>query len=830
MLVLFVPMVSGAEFAFTSEQALQETCPTMFTVYEFTVTNTGDAIDTYTVSKSGSAAPWAIISPPGFVLQPGASQTLYVYVTPSKSAQTGDYTLDLTVSANKGGTVSNSAALTVGDCHKLSLTSDKDTEEICTGSITDYSVTVTNDGQWSENLRLSLAGSAAPWSSISEEFLRLEKGESRTVSVFVNPIANEVGNFDVSVTARSLDSNAIADKNLNLNILGCFGLDLSVDENFYGFCENSEIRVPILIKNPGTAINSYSLTIDGPEWVSLEKTNINLNSEQESIVNVVLYPGYGIRGNYPIRVSAVSDNGNKNDAVDITANVLQCHDVKLTISDKEDSICPQTTKEYNIGIMNTGNSSERFGLRLNGPTWAELDTTFATLAPQESGDITLTVSPPTSVIPGQYAITVEAESQEASRVNDRDSILINIAPRNSCFGVRTTAERNQIKVAYGEGTLVPLVIENIGSETNTFTFDIAGDGAEFAQLNPSSITVKGNSADTTYLYVAVPDKTQKQVYMIVISARDESGVVSTSSTVYVHVTDETEHIPIPEPTPVEETEDESIWARITGWFAALRELTPEETDTPTEPEDPETPVEPEAPIEPETPAESETPETPEETDDTGITMPAMPSIDSIRAGAQMYWYWIVVVIVLILLGYAYTRISNTDQVTTFEDLEAIEPKKQSVWNRFSSWLEEDEEIELIDELETPKTRTPKTSARVKKVEEKDGVWQRFMNWLEEDEAPKARQTKLKEKPKTQAKSKDGAFTRFSKWLDEEEAPVKAKPVRKATPKKKPVAKPSKSEALRGHAKQSSARKKAPPKKKGGDKGGWDKFKDWLEEE
>ena len=86
---------AAASFNLNAEQVSQETCPTVFTVYQFTVSNTGDDVDTYTVSKSGSAAAWALISPPGFVLQPGDSQSVFVYVTPNRNAQTGSYNLDL---------------------------------------------------------------------------------------------------------------------------------------------------------------------------------------------------------------------------------------------------------------------------------------------------------------------------------------------------------------------------------------------------------------------------------------------------------------------------------------------------------------------------------------------------------------------------------------------------------------------------------------------------------------------------------------------------------------------------------------------------------------
>lgn len=811
MLVLFtiVPAVDAAEFVFTSEDAAQETCPTIFTLYQFTVINTGDEVDTYTVSKSGSAAPWALISPPGFILEPDESQTLYVYVTPAKSAQTGDYTLELTVTAGKGGTSTQSAVLSVGECHKLDISTDDTYEEICTGEVASYDLVVTNEGQWSENMRLSLAGSAAVWSSVSEEFLRLETGEFRAVSVFVNPEANEVGDFDLTLTARSLDSNAITDQKLDLKINGCYGQELSVSKNFYSLCENSDLRIPIVLKNTGTASNSYTLTLDGPEWASLESDRVLLNSGAESTVNLILFPGYGIKGKFDIEITAIPDNGDTTETVELSANILQCHGVKLSLADKEDSICPQTTKNYEIGVMNTGNVTERFGLLLNGPTWTQLDTTFVTLTPQQQESITLTVNPTTSVVPGQYAISVETTSQEASRVTDRDSMILNIAPLTSCFGVRTMAEREQIKVAYGEGTLVPIVVENQGSELSTYTFDISGDGVEFAQLNPSTIEIDGNSADTVYLYVAVPDKTEKRVYSITVSARDENGVVSSASTVWVHVTDEPEAFPITEPDEVEEPTEESIWDRITGWFASLAPP----VEAPEEVEEPEEPVEEEPEEEmPEEEVEEPTEEEEPEEEEAAV----MPPFDLSATGP--YLYWAIVVIIIIIASYYYIRTSSKEDELTKIEKELKEEQKPSVFGKFKNWLEEDEEIEVIEQVKKPKT---------KKVEK--GFWEKVSDWLEEDEdkqpkpKPKTKQLKLKKEapPKKQKPKKPGMWAKFVDWLEEDEDELirRKKADKSAKKSAKKVAKASK---------VVKAKPKPQPKKKG--KGSWDKFKDWLEEE
>ena len=489
--LLGIGSASAASFSLIAEQTLQETCPTVFTVYQFTVTNLGDEIDTYTVSKSGSAARWALISPPGFVLKPSDSQAVFVYVTPGRSAQTGSYSLELSVTGDKAGTQKSTVNLNVGECHSFSISPHQTSQEICTGSSATYSFDISNTGVWSENIRLSLAGSAAQYSSLSEEFLRLENGESRTITIFSEPRENEIGDFDLSVTARSLESNALASQNFDLKVNGCYGISLSAAENFASFCENSEVKVPLILQNSGTAPNTYNLKISGPEWIALDREQVSLAAGEQATIKAILFPGHGVNGKFSVEVTAESELGNEKDEVVLTANVLKCHGASLSISKSEDNLCPRTSKSYSAEIMNTGTKTESFVLSLGAPAWVTVDKTSFQLAESQSETVNIVASPTADVMAGKYTVSLEVASQEGSKASAKDSLTLEISSKDSCFGVQTTAEKDYVKVAYGEGTLIPIVVENVGSETETFSLDISGNGAGFAQLNPSSVEIEG---------------------------------------------------------------------------------------------------------------------------------------------------------------------------------------------------------------------------------------------------------------------------------------------------------------------------------------------------
>ncbi len=786
----------ASAFTVTADTTIADTCPSHFVVFNYHITNTGGFADTFTVSKGGSAADWALVSPSGFVLQPDEAINVLAYVTPSSRAATGSYTLDLDFSGQSSGTQRASSTIMVNECHTLGIGSNTASQTVCMSEIIEYSLTVANGGIWTENVELKVSGNGAQFATLSSELMRLEPGESRLLTLFVSAPIGYEGEYELTVTASSLESNAVTSVPLELIIDGCFGFSMDVDENYVSFCENSEAKLPITISNTGSSSDSYTLSLDGPEWAALSRTSVNLGGQSSQIIELVLFPGYNIAGNFPVSITASSQQGQQEATLTMTSNVLTCHGVDISVSQQSDTLCPRTHQQYDVSIMNTGADRERFTVRVSGANWAELSGNFMELGPQESADLILTVAPDSEAFTAQHTLTITAESQESSSVTDSDFIDIEIAPRESCFGIRATAEQDSISVAYGEGALVPIVIENLGSEEATYELDASGAGASFVQLNPSSVTIEGNNAETVYLYISVPDQTELGSYSVIVSARQEDGALSSSTTLVMRVVDDVSLLPeIPE-----QDEDKPFFAGLAlpnfgEWFEGMKgRVTGAVAGTMTQ-------------------AENFTP---------SITVPESISepLEPIMPYLADYWYVIVIVIVILLLLIIIWQfvISSLEEEEIIIE-EAVEPKekKPGLLGKFSDWLAEDEEIVLEDDK--PSKESSVWEGVVKWIEEEDaepkrkparrkkepGVWDKFNTWLEEEEPDQ------KPKRKPSKKKEQGSWGKFTEWLEEEEPETK---VTISAPKKV-VKKPAKKPAKRQGKKDQSA---------------WDKFTEWLEEE
>ena len=124
--------------------------------------------------------------------------------------------------------------------------------------------------------------SAAKWASLSEESLSLETGDSREVYVYVTPACDAIGDYGLSVVAKSGDE-VLDSEELILLSQGCYDTELEPELSYVTFCEKEEMIVPVTITNYGTTDNIYSLSLTGPAWAKLEQEKVELASEESAI-------------------------------------------------------------------------------------------------------------------------------------------------------------------------------------------------------------------------------------------------------------------------------------------------------------------------------------------------------------------------------------------------------------------------------------------------------------------------------------------------------------------------------------------------------------------
>jgi len=765
MTLAILTLVMQPAFAFTLSSADQSisTCPSNTGLFVAQVGNSGSSTETYSLGVSGAASGWASVAPAGFALGPSQSQDIYVYVTPSSNAQTGNYPLTLTVSS---GASSQNLLFDyeVESCHDISLTAQVNELSVCSGASASYTLNLRNEGQWEDTFDLAVSGEAGPWSSLSRNSVSLAPGESEQVSVLVTPPRNNVGVYSLAVSATSQSAGVVVAQSLTITSRSCYDFDMAASENYVSFCDNSEAKVPVTITNSGSENNVYSLDLDGTSWSVLDRDSISVPAGASGTFNLVLTPSFGDVGTSVFNIEAEAATGDTSDSVIINANVLTCRDTSLDIESSSIELCSGTSDTVDVMLTNAGQFQESYSLTVDGPSWVTLDRNSVILASGESSSMQLSLTPPTNVGLIYEDVTINARSQNVGNTQDSDEIRVNVPVRTACYNVDLSAEHKSLTVAYGEGALVPIVVRNTGSQNNIYEFTISGDGAQFAQINPGAIEVEGNTVEETYLYISVPLDAAKNSYTISVAA--QSGDLRDSTSVFLTVSDE-------EPKFVGAIPGSnsgllsSVWGELSGLYSVASNF------------------------------------------------------------VVNYWFVFPALLALLVVLYGLGRVRDSE--SWMKDLELLEqelefsekkakpkpkPKKTqpSLLKRFSDWLMEEDEVKII----TNSKPLIKSETKVKK---EPGIFQRFSDWLMEEDTPKA-------KPKPKAKKESGMLKRVSDWLmeDDEVVQVTRKPGKSFFEQAKeflfeevPVA-------------EEKIKVKAKPRTKKKEKGIWQKFIDWLEEE
>ncbi len=531
LLAVLIPTVSAAsEFEVRPVLTDQISCASETVLYILEVHNTGTATESYTIRLSGSASKWAVAAPSGFMLAPGKSESVYIYTTPSIFALGGKYSIDVSVAGQLTTNKNLKLNLEVSDCHSATIQSSRDSAEVCSATPATFDLILENTGRFRENFELNLLGNGAKYATLSDEVVALDAGQSKNIQVFATTIGNAVGDFIITTTAKSQNSRATASKKLLLKSNACYNYDISLDTNFISTCENSEVRIPVTIRNTGTADNTYNVIIAGPRWAHAENSVLIIPSGSVGQTEIILIPEFGVKGTFDVDVRIKDSLGETVESQKISAKVDACHTFDLKLEKTQDTLCPFASKTYEVSLVNTGKFAENYAIEAIGADFALVDRSFVELQQGQSTKLNLIIDP-AGARAGNYKIRVKAQAQSQSQSSNSEVLDLTVADMSACFGVQATSALTTIEVVAGEGALVPIIIENKGTETSSYNIEVSGSGATYAKLNPASITVESRKSETIYMYVSVPDQTPQDNYKITVSARLEDGIVSSSANV-----------------------------------------------------------------------------------------------------------------------------------------------------------------------------------------------------------------------------------------------------------------------------------------------------------
>ncbi len=784
LMALMSPVYAG--FTISADSINPSICPTTTELITVEVTNHDSTYKSYTFGLSGDASSWTAIAPSGLTLAPNERGSVYLYITPSMYAQTGNHNLRFTASSS-GRTEYLNFNVEVPECNGLSISSLNEERAVCSGTTGDFMLTLNNDGRWTETYDLVLSGEAAHWGSIGETSMTLTSGDSGAFNVYVTPENGKYGDYSVTVTAKSRTTDAVVSKELTLISEDCYNFDLSASENFASFCDNSEVKIPLTVENFGVEQNNFELDLVGNSWSALSTDQFTIPSRSSKTFDLILSPETGDLGNHQFEIIAKSTNNNKQDSTKITTNVLSCRKSTMTVSSDSVELCPGDTETAEVLLLNSGRFQETYALSMTGVAWAKLDESLVSLDSEESETIQLTLTTDYATKPGNYRASIMANVQSIDGDELKSNLELNVRNPKSCYSVSADTD-SSIDVGIGTGTLVPVTLKNTGTRADTYQLTLTGDATQYAQVNPGAISISGNSAETVYLFVSLPRDAELGLYGLSLVAESDRSSIKVPINIIAKQ------------------------GRVDKVLSNINEVTGQTTAT-----------------------------IAEGFNSISVTISTWIGNAAnwtknliISEDSYLVKYWYAFPIILLLMIISMFRFNNDSWMKDLELLEKeleIKPrkkkslidnlserwkthkKKQSkrkvvtktiskpkkkksnsqlsvYWNKFNKWLNEEIEVPTLKKKKKVKSKPKKknsfwnklvqtrvkTSSKQKKVKPKKKVkskpnatWQKFLTWLDSEPTPKKNKVKSKsKKKKVKPKKKDKSiWQKFLDWLDEE---------------------------------------------------------------
>ena len=272
--IAHVLIVRGVEVSISPEN--QENLPSGTLDYEVTVTNTGNVPDNYDLSASDNEG-WGMILDNGSLSIPvseSRTTTLTVTIHENAIGCTED-NITVTATSRADNTVENSASCTahaIPIVYGVEVSISPSYQENLPGGTIEYTVTVTNTGNVSDNYDLSASDNEGWGPILDNGSLSIPVSESRTTALTVAIPENAVPCTEdiITVTATSQADPSVSDNASCIAHAVQLGVEVSISPLFQENLPGGKLEYTVVVKNTSMVLDSYALEVNDNQGWTLE--------------------------------------------------------------------------------------------------------------------------------------------------------------------------------------------------------------------------------------------------------------------------------------------------------------------------------------------------------------------------------------------------------------------------------------------------------------------------------------------------------------------------------------------------------------------------------
>ncbi|MBI2548687.1 hypothetical protein HYW21_05030 [Candidatus Woesearchaeota archaeon] len=478
---------TNEDFSVTSSPKIFSACSCTTLKDLVVLTNTGNVKSTYTISYTGSAATWAVPAQPSIALAPGEQTTVITYITvPCKVS--GTFSLDTLVQTTTEKQKILSQTIVVQNCLNLQLTSPAFSSANCPCQPTRYNLTITNTGSFREYYSFSVDQYAA-FTTLSHSAFWLDPGASKDMYVYLTFPCESFGITNVSFITQTKKSGLEVRTPLSLAVLPCYNYSAWAPLNST-LCELTNELMPIRFFNDASFTNTYELTLDGPDWVTLSNASLSVQGNRSENTTLMLAPPLGSHGNYTAMLTSLSTLGAWKLEKEIPLTVASCYLPALDVSKDVDKRCCGSAT-YDVLVSNEGSLPATINLTVVGqPEWAILSSDVVDLEPGSEQLVTLSVNPPCTETQ-TLTLTILATIVGHEELSALEELSLEILSDNDCYRLNLT-KTSPIAIPYEPSEHI-LTVYHTGGHGAVYQLSLE---PEWMTLEPTAITLNpGEAAD-----------------------------------------------------------------------------------------------------------------------------------------------------------------------------------------------------------------------------------------------------------------------------------------------------------------------------------------------
>jgi Na+-transporting methylmalonyl-CoA/oxaloacetate decarboxylase gamma subunit len=362
----------------------------------------------------------------------------------------------------------------------FSLEYQKQQISACSCGLTADSYVIRNTGDVTSTYQFFKDGSAAQYSTFSENFFSLEPGQSKDITNYINLPCDYPANYNEKINVSTIFG---VSKTFEQEISAgkCTNFEIIPIETVQSSCPCSPVKYDIFVKNSGSYDEVFTVTVpENTEYAALSEKSFTIAPNENKTVSVYFNFPCSVYGDKNLYVEIEAQRSDYIATVPLKLKIGDCYDYNIN-SNSQFTVCEGEAINSLIEIKNSAEFSNTFTLETS-QKYAKIENNSIALPPNQSGSTNLLVDA-FGLSAGNYSFKIISSAEKGNFQKElpadvnvekcRDFIMEITSPKTEMI-----ASKNYDYELY---------IENTGTKPGNFNIKVEGPGWLLLEKNRTSL-------------------------------------------------------------------------------------------------------------------------------------------------------------------------------------------------------------------------------------------------------------------------------------------------------------------------------------------------------